>query len=918
MKTDKNFFITNTLSINSISTSGIPNIKNKKMINIIPTNKNIKNKEKELLNENFLDYLINNQTNYANFEKVIDYYEKKIFKNEKIFNENLKIIEKKKEEIQNLKKTINNNIFNNITLTNKNLDIYYLNLFQKIKNDIIFHEHQLEIYKKQYNDTYKLNYKLSNRLEKENKLVRIGDEQYNKYLNIKETSFSKMLKQEEMLKTLNNYFNKCQKTNEELRAQKKEKIKKLDYEVYLFKKGEQKYNQNIEEIKEKNNIINNIILEKQKQYEILYNDYKYNIKSYFRDKKYLNQIYEVFGIFDIENIIKIIKQLTQKYNELSLNFIFKSKENIKLNENLTNLNKEYIKLIDSIKNKKKAKNEDDKIINHIEKYDELKTKIQTYKNSFSEKYDNFQEKVELSSKFVSLILRLLDRIIDSSKNKDVFNIMKDINDRRFIQLKQYQEYYKIYIQKNNKINYDQVFFNKKFLIFIIFIFNELNYRIKTAISNVFNKFYKKELSEENNNKTSSEINIKNNKSVIDLNIENENKICICRFEPKKFENIINNKIKIIKEKLEEKKIFFKSKEKNMNENNNSKEKNNEYNLSSINRSMEYMSKKDFLYNYYLHYQKTITKSIPQDNSITIFKNKNNINNENTSSNFYNSSTKYNDSDNKINLNKFNFIINFTNDFVSDKKENEKKKKEKLERILKKSKKIKAQLEQEEFLKYLKKSRKKKSLLKHYYSQDDISIDSNELNESEMREELKRQFIHDELIKLKKEKKYNFKYESPEIAKIFKRNEDIKTLESNFYKNKKNFILDSSFFNENYFKLKKQFNENMIKANLRNKFLNYKKKMLSKTMINQSNINQKIKIKNNQNVKVNEIKNEYNINNNNKTFYINIKKINKKILNKSNSMQLINNSSLSYRYFNISKSNIFGMGINNNKNEKKYH
>ena len=79
-----------------------------------------------------------------------------------------------------------------------------------------------------------------------------------------------------------------------------------------------------------------------------------------------------------------------------------------------------------------------------------------------------------------------------------------------------------------------------------------------------------------------------------------------------------------------------------------------------------------------------------------------FNNENTSSNFYNSSTKYNDSDNKINLNKFNFIINFTNDFVSAQKEKEKKKKEKLERILKKSNKIKAQLEQEEFLKYLKK------------------------------------------------------------------------------------------------------------------------------------------------------------------------------------------------------------------------
>ena len=912
MKTDNNFFITHIFSINSKSTNSYKNIiDNKSKINIIPNYKNNQKEEKEILNENFFDYLINNQANYAKFENVIEYYEKKIYKNKKKINENVEIIKKKKQEIQNLKNEINNNICNNIILTNRNLDIYYLNLFEQIKKNILFQEHQLEIYKKQFNDIYKMNYKLNYMLEKENKLLKISNEQYDKYLNIKTTSLSKMLKQEEMLKTLNNYFSKCQQTNEELRTQRMEKIKKLDYEVYLLKKDEIKFDKSYEEIKEKNNIINKIILEKQNQYNILINDYKYIVKSYFRDKNYMNQIYDLFGIIDVENIIKTFKKLTQKYNELSLNFVFKSRENLKLNEELTNLNKEYENVHKSIKNKKNIKNETNKIINHKVMFEKLKTKIQKYKNLYSEKYESFQNKIEMTSKCVSLILRLLDKIMNSPKNIDIFNINED---DRFIKLKKYRLYYKENIKDNKKINYDQVLFNKNYLKFLVFIFNELNYRIKIAISNAYNIIYKKDLNNENNNKTQSEFEIEEKKSNKDLNIENGNKTNIYPFETEKFEKIFKNELKIIQDKLEEKINFFKRNEKNIKENINSKEKKDEYNLPLTerkNNNMEYISKKDFLYNYYLHYKKTILKNIPHHNNNIYKMNKSSINNENTSSNLYNNSSRYNDIENKINLNKFNFAINYTNEFVSDKITIEEKKKEKKERILKKSKKIKEDLEEEEFLKYLKKSRKKKSVLKHYHSQDDISVDSNELGEKEKIEELRHQFIHDELIKYKKEKNYHLKYENPEIEKISNRNEDIKALELNFYKNKKNFILDSSFFNEYYFQLKKKFKENRMKINLRKKFLKSNKEIFYKTIIDHSSIDKKLKLKKYNNNKLSGKKKKYKINNNNNSVLITMRNINRNIFHKNNSLKIINNSSIGDIFFNKSKSKSF-RGINKRK------
>ena len=89
MNTDNNFFITNTQIKDSLNNS--QKTKGNK------TNyKKYQKEEKEIINENFLDYLINNQTNYANFEKVTEYYESKLRANEKIYNQNLKIIGQKK------------------------------------------------------------------------------------------------------------------------------------------------------------------------------------------------------------------------------------------------------------------------------------------------------------------------------------------------------------------------------------------------------------------------------------------------------------------------------------------------------------------------------------------------------------------------------------------------------------------------------------------------------------------------------------------------------------------------------------------------------------------------------------------------------------------------------------------------------
>ena len=304
-----------------------------------------------------------------------------------------------------------------------------------------------------------------------------------------------------------------------------------------------------------------------------------------------------------------------------------------------------------------------------------------------------------------------------------------------------------------------------------------------------------------------------------------------------------------------------------------------------NKSMDYISTKDFLYNYYLHYKKTILDKAP--NHITQNKTyalNNNINNNEYSS-FYNCTTKYNESiNNNINLNRFNFAINFTNDFVSDRKEIEAKKQQKSERIIKKSKKIIEQIEEKELFKYLQQHKKAYKKFRQDHSQDDISLDTCERNEIEVREEMKSQIIHKKLLELQKHKKFNLKHENQEIGKIFERYDDLRALELNFLKNKTNYILDSNFFNEYYFRLKKQMNDNRIKANLKAKFRNQNKKKFYNT--------------------IEQIKNK------SKTIIISRNSINKNNENIFNRNSLANNTMRT-----INKSNSFlNKAISRNKND----
>ena len=146
MKISNDIFITNSNCAKIKSTYETSQMSNK-MSKISQ-----KESSKEALIENFFDYLINENSNYANFEKVTDYYEKKLHQNKNKYDLNLDIIKNKKEEIQKLNRYIYSIIIYSVKLENKDMELYYDKAKEKLKKEIFLSEHELEVYKNTFSE----------------------------------------------------------------------------------------------------------------------------------------------------------------------------------------------------------------------------------------------------------------------------------------------------------------------------------------------------------------------------------------------------------------------------------------------------------------------------------------------------------------------------------------------------------------------------------------------------------------------------------------------------------------------------------------------------------------------------------------------------------------------------------------------
>ena len=160
--------------------------------------------------------------------------------------------------------------------------------------------------------------------------------------------------------------------------------------------------------------------------------------------------------------------------------------------------------------------------------------------------------------------------------------------------------------------------------------------------------------------------------------------------------------------------------------------------------------------------------------------------------------------------RFNFINQFINGNVSEKLSQDKKKKIEQERIKEKSRAITSKIKEKELIEFINKIHKNEAKIKSlagietksegFWEKEkdkDISLDQEKKDQQQ-----RLYLIRKQLEESKKRKKYKLKSNEPEMNLISERLDDLRALELYFSKGNKKQVIDSSIFNEYYFKIKR--------------------------------------------------------------------------------------------------------------------
>ena len=392
-------------------------IKNSKSTNILKVRNKlfekykIKEKEDELLKDNFIDFATNYK-DYINVDKIISYYRSLGEKNKKKFDENSKIIEEKRKYLDELDLQLNAVIIENIKIDKEEIEKLYEKKINEKKQEINLKKHELEMYHQIFSQTYKVNYKLKNRLEAEHKYQTFYNQQHEKYSIIKNTTLYKLQKQEKLLNNLNHYFENFTASNEEIILEKSKQLNKAEFEILFIKNDIINIEKAIQDLKDRILEVDDNI----KSAEENYDSKKLDVNTIFNNyASSFIQMEEIFQVLDVKNVWQILNKynlLKQDYNSKSYLIKLKSVDITNLNNELK-LKKEELKniyekiaILKKINMSKKGNDTEDRIT----------LKISQIKLLVAQVYDVLKERINIFTQCTNNALSNISKIIHSTKN----------------------------------------------------------------------------------------------------------------------------------------------------------------------------------------------------------------------------------------------------------------------------------------------------------------------------------------------------------------------------------------------------------------------------------------------------------------------------------------------------------------------
>jgi len=743
-------------------------------------------KEFNYIEEQYLSYLINKETKYANIEKIEKKYRFLIIEKYNKYNENKLRIEKKKIEYQNIIIDIQQEILNNYIMKNKLLQEYYNKAIEDMTREIKMKNHEQNTYQNMYNRLYKTNIMIKRRIEQEIKLEPVVLNQYYEYNMLKNHALVSLKSEEHMLNNMKKFQDKENEKFIEEKMKKRNTINYLDIQIQLIKKEVKSNEDKINKIKDIEDEIKEKIYEKEKTNKMIKRDIDWNKRDYLKNYIQIMKILFYLKVNSINELIPTFNHIKEEYQGLHTKFSYYNLEISKLNNIFTQQEKKLndIKLKIKIKKKNKELHNDTLIIRRKE------SKVREIKF-----YCNLLLK-NINSQFI-----LLQKLIDFM-NQYIITFRKDFS--FLISEKKIKKFTKLIIADINLTNILEV---KKTLLYLSNLFQHFCILLMKCIFFIFNNLNIEYL--QNNN-------IKKNSFLFPLfhsNIlEMFNQSIIRAIKQADVKNQIKNEAELL------------SNLKSNNKNNNNHEK------EGISQKELFNQFQEYLYREGIDIENN--KKAIQNNNKNIYKFKidffkGNINKKisiinknpslilNKTMNSFNSTTYSSIFDSSLFLLKhpkqiMKIMEKYQNDLVFPEKENQTFRERRSNSNQLNNKKIilkKKSIDNFNNISYQKNIKKEES--NHHsivgFSEEISDHSSEEYKENERKKKVE---LKKKMLEENRNKKRSFK-DNPEMALIYKRMNDLHFLQLSYLRNKKEFGADE--FKEIYFNFQRKYiNKNKLK------------------------------------------------------------------------------------------------------------
>jgi hypothetical protein len=382
-----------------------PKIKKKKK-SIILDKKNELNLNDEIKYE-YVRFLIEKNIKYANMNKIEEYYLNEINKKNKIYNDNLNLIQKKKNEIKEFIENTQNIIMNKYTIYVNSTELHD-KLIERLKEKAKIKENDLIIYKHMKKRLSDCHIRIIERIQNELLFEEKISNQYSQYQIIQNHAIFQLKAEEQKLNIIKYIQQKKEDEQEKELYNKIEEINNLNENIKNLEESEDKYERQLRKLFMKIQKNKHYILSRKDYNKSLFEDNKIILKEYYQIKLKLEYLFYTLQFKNSENVISNYNNMYEKLNQLKKNFFFLNNEIMELTSEYSNLDKQLI----DIKNKIVIQEKNYKI--NKDKYEEKNfKKIKGLILLKKQEQDKLKEKIR---KLYILLNRLTDFLYNQVKN----------------------------------------------------------------------------------------------------------------------------------------------------------------------------------------------------------------------------------------------------------------------------------------------------------------------------------------------------------------------------------------------------------------------------------------------------------------------------------------------------------------------